>query len=296
MWRNLTLCRGKDQGYRALMGRMLGRVSGLLVVLAIALVAPSVAAAAPNGSFAGWRSPAAGTMDVTVQATPDSATRAALVGVTVRLGGVHIATEPFADGTCSQTCPAYITLAVDTHEVPDGERLLEVTIVDVNGAEEILRQMITVDNKPVVSTPTVTVQIGSGTISPPSSPPPGGGVTPDAGPTCRAPQLSMRLAQKPLRYRRGVPVLARGRTYRYAGELTCRINGRRRPAPRGMEVQVRNRLLGGWTVSKRSLEVRKDGDVVARLAYRSSRTVIFRVRGAGGEVARVRIPIRVVRR
>ena len=91
-----------------------------------------------------------------------------------------------------------------------------------------------------------------------------------------------------------MPVLAAGRTYRYAGRLTCRINGRRSPAPRGTEVQVRNRLRG-WTISKPSITLRKAGDVVARLAYRSSRVVIFRVRAAGGEVVRVRIPIRVVR-
>jgi hypothetical protein len=91
-----------------------------------------------------------------------------------------------------------------------------------------------------------------------------------------------------------VPVLAAGRTYRYAGHLTCRIDGRRRPAPRGTQVQVRNRLRG-WTISKPSIRLRKAGDVVAHLAYRSSRVVIFRVRAAGGDVVRVRIPIRVVR-
>ena len=104
----------------------------------------------------------------------------------------------------------------------------------------------------------------------------------------------MRLAERPLRYRRGVPVLAAGRTYRYAGRLTCRIDGRRRPALRGTQVQVRNRVRG-WTISKPSIRLRKAGDVVAHLAYRSSRVVIFRVRGARGELVRVRIPIRVVR-
>ena len=139
----------------------------------------------------------------------------------------------------------------------------------------------------------VDVQIGSGTISPqPSSA--GGGVGGDSAPSCASPRLSMRLAEKPLRYRRGVPVLAAGRTYRYAGRLTCRINGRRRPALRGTQVQVRNRVRG-LTISKPSIRLRKAGDVVAHLAYRSSRVVIFRVRGARGELVRVRIPIRVVR-
>ena len=104
----------------------------------------------------------------------------------------------------------------------------------------------------------------------------------------------MRLAQRPLRFRRGVPVLAAGRTYRYEGRLTCRINGRRRAAPRGMPVQVRNRLRGS-TFSKPAIEVRKAGEIVARLRYRSSRVVIFRVVSANGDFVSVRIPIRVVR-
>jgi hypothetical protein len=273
---------------------MLGRVLGLGVVLAVALAAPSVATAAPGGSAAGWRTPASGTMDLWVQATPDPGTGAALRSASATLGGIPVATETFADGTCSRTCPAIVVLAVDTHEVPDGARLLVVTIEDVDGVEkEILSQMITVDNKPVVSTLSVTVRIGSGQISPPSSPP-RGSVNPDDGPSCVAPRFSMRLAQKPLRYRRGVPVLARGRKYRYAGRLTCRINGRRSPAPRGTEVQVRNRVRGS-TLTKPSFTLRKAGDVAVRLAYRSSRVVIFRIRAADGDYLRVRIPIRVVR-
>ena len=39
------------------------------------------------------------------------------------------------------------------------------------------------------------------------------------------PQLTMRLAQRPLRRRRGVPVLRTGRTYRFAGRLTCAPEG-----------------------------------------------------------------------
>ena len=298
MLRELNLCGAREQGYRAQMGRMLGRVMGLGAVLAVALVAPSVASAAANGSAAGWRTPAAGTMDLLVQATPDPITQADLRSATATLGSATI-TESFADGSCSLSCPAVVSLAVDTFaalpgNVLLGDRLLVVTIEDATGErKEILRQMITIDNRPHVSTPTVTVQIGSGTINPPA-PSQGGSVGGDSGPSCVAPQLSMRLAQKPLRYRRGVPVLARGRKYRYAGRLTCRINGRRQPAQRGTEVQVLNRLRGS-TISKPSITLRKAGDVAVRLAYPSSRVVIFRVRAADGDLVRVRIPIRVVR-
>jgi hypothetical protein len=297
VWRNLNLCLAEVRGYRDLMGGMFRRVLGLWLACAAVLVAPSVAAAAPTGSVAGWRSPVAGGMTLTVWANPDGV---ALRSATATLGGV---TFPAADFTnrngCEGLCQAEALINVDTTRVPDGPRELAITILDADGQThrlELSRDplMLEVDNAERVYTPTVTIQVGSGTIGPPSSPPPGP-VDPDAGPACASPRLSMRLASKPLRYRRGVPVLAAGRAYRYAGTLTCRINGRRRPALRGTQVQVRNRLRG-WTISKPSITLRKAGDVTARLAYRSSRVVIFRVRGAGGEVVRVRIPIRVVRR
>jgi hypothetical protein len=270
---------------------MFARVLGLAVTFAVLLMAPSVASAAPQGNAAGWRDPAAGLMSLTVQATPDDTP---LQNASATLGGELLAREGFADGTCQESCPARVILDVDTTEVPDGQRELVVWVTDEDGTStELLRRTITVDNAPRIFTPIVTVQIGSGAINPQPSPPDGpiGG---DSGPSCASPRLSMKLDSRPLRYRRGVPVLAAGRSYRYAGELTCRINGRRRAAPRGTEVQVRNRLRG-WTISKPSITLRKPGEVVARLAYRSSRVVIFRVRAAGGDVVRVRIPIHVVR-
>lgn len=281
------------------MGRMSARVLGPLVVCAVVLMAPSVAAAAVTGNAAGWRDPAAGPLNLTVQATPDGVP---LQNASASLGGELLAMEGFADGTCQTTCPARAFLDVDTTEVPDGQRELVVWVTDEGGTStELLRRTITVENTPRASPCkekatdpcAVTVDIGSGSITPQPSPP-GGGVGGESGPSCASPRLSMRLASKPLRYRRGVPVLAAGRSYRYAGHLTCRIDGRRKPAPRGTEVQVRNRLRG-WTLSKPSIKLRKAGDVVAHLAYRSSRVVIFRVRAAGGDVVRVRIPIRVVR-
>jgi hypothetical protein len=280
---------------------MSARVMGLLVACAVVLAAPSVASAAVLGNAAGWRDPAAGTFTLTVQATPDGTP---LHSAAASLGGVLVDPYEFDDGACSESCPARATLDVNTTKVPDGQRELVVWVTDDNGkATELLRRMITVENNPrptpckpklhVTDPCIVDVAIGSGSITPQPSPP-GGPVGGEEGPSCASPRLSMRLASKPLRYRRGVPVLAAGRSYRYAGELTCRINGRRKPALRGTEIQVRNRLRG-WTISKPAITLRKAGDVVARLAYRSSRVVIFRVRGTGGEVVRVRIPIRVVR-
>jgi hypothetical protein len=77
-------------------------------------------------------------------------------------------------------------------------------------------------------------------------------------PTC-LPQLTMRLAQRPLRWRRGVPVLRAGRTYRFAGRLTC--------APEGTVVEG------------------ADGRITTRIAYRGGRTVEFSAHGAAVRIA-----------
>ena len=85
-------------------------------------------------------------------------------------------------------------------------------------------------------------------------------------PAC-APELSMRLAQRPLRWRRGTPVLATGRTYRFAGRLTC--------APEGTVVET----AGGTTT------VGPDGRIVARVAYRGGRTIAFSADGVAVRIA-----------
>jgi hypothetical protein len=275
MLRNLNLCLVKVPRYRDQMGGMFRRVSGLWLACAAVLVVPSVAAASVNGGVGGWRTPASGPLTLNVAASPEGP---ALATATATLDGVQVAKEPFADGSCSAACPARVDLRVDTKRVDDGQRELVVWVTDTAGTStELLRQSILVENdKPDPMCPEgafsceVTIQIGSATVNQQPSPP-DGGVGGETARSCASPRLSMRLASKPLRYRRGVPVLVAGRTYRYRGELTCRVNGRRRGAPPGTEVQVRNRLRG-WTISKPSLTLRK----------------------AGGEVVRVRIPIRVV--
>lgn len=82
-------------------------------------------------------------------------------------------------------------------------------------------------------------------------------------PTC-APQLTMRLAQRPLRWRRGVPVLRAGRTYRFAGRLTC--------APEG-------------TVVEGAGPVGADGRISTRIAYRGDRTIEFSAHGSSVRIA-----------
>ena len=86
--------------------------------------------------------------------------------------------------------------------------------------------------------------------------------------TACAPQLTMRLAQRPLRWRRGMPVLAAGRSYRFAGRLTC--------APEGTIVDAGE--AGTFTVGA-------DGRIAARIAYRGARTVEFRALDAAVRIA-----------
>ena len=292
------------------MGQMVGRVvvvwhlraAAVAVALGLSLVGAAAASAAPFAAIGGVRDPAAGDLELTVQATGDDGV--GLRSASVALGGVAQDSEFFGDPACvpggsdpEPRCPEVgsAPLTVATTTVPDGVHHLQVTVVPGAGDPVVVYDReITVDNTPVVSNPSVTITVGSGTISP--SPPGGGGGPPPPGAVgaCASPRLSMFLAQTPLRFRRAVPVLAAGRRYRFSGRLTCRVNGRRRSAPRGTYIGVRNRLRGR-TFVKPALRVRSHGRIVARLAYRSSRVIVFRARSATGKVVTVRIPIRVVR-
>jgi hypothetical protein len=84
--------------------------------------------------------------------------------------------------------------------------------------------------------------------------------------TC-APELTMRLAQRPQRWRRGVPVLRAGRSYRFAGRLSC--------APEGTVVET-----GDGTTT-----VGADGRIATRVAYRGGRTIAFSAHGMAVRIA-----------
>ena len=295
-WRELDLCAPNGRGYRPRMGRLGRRVAGLwLVCVAGALFGASAASAVPDAAVGGVQDPASvGVLDLEVLAK-ETEPDVELVAVTALLdGGIadHVLLE---DGTCTTiACPVVVPLTVVTSTKADGIHLLEVVVENSEGEQFLWERELEIDNTPPQSTPTVTVSVGSGNVV--LSPPPGGGQTDPQGTDrgCAAPRLSVFLDDDPLRFRRGVPVLARGRKYRFAGRLTCRVDGRRRPAPRGTEVQVRNRV-NGHTIAKPSLRVRANGVIATRLAYRTSRVIVFRVRGAGGSLHRVVIPIRVVK-
>jgi hypothetical protein len=89
-----------------------------------------------------------------------------------------------------------------------------------------------------------------------------------------------------------VPVLQRGKRYRFSGRLTCVINGRRRSAPKRTRIEVFNKV-GRRTVRKPATLIRDRGRVNVRLSYKSARTLIFRFTNADGQRSQVRIKIRV---
>jgi len=300
--RELNLWAVVPRRYRVLMGQVLGRIAaGTVIAIAFAMAGASAASADVTGSVGGVQSPASsGALELDVMAMEGDGI--GLRSATAFIDGQFKATGLFPDGACRanaeppEPCPSTIRLNVETGPpVSDGDHVLTVVIEDMDGGRwDMWSQVFEVDNTPVVSTPTVTVSIGSGSIVLP--PPPGSGPPPPSGGAggCASPRLSMFLAQKPLRFRRVVPVLAAGRRYRFLGHLTCRVNGRRRPAPQGMRIEVRNRLRGR-TFVKPGVKVRKNGLIVTKQAYPSSRVVVFRARGTDGGLVRVRIPIHVVR-
>jgi hypothetical protein len=269
----------------------------LLAAVVAALTLPAAAQASTSGAVGGVRDPAGGVLELTVQAVETDGI--GLRHASVSLAGTMLDTESFAEPDCAPgVCPAVGTVALTapTYGVPDGPARLEVTVEDAAGTvTPVVDQTVTIVNRQPTSTSTVTVSVGAGTKKPQTGPSgPGGPAGPADTSTCASPRLSMFLAQRPLRIRRGVPVLTAGRKYRFRGRLTCVIDGRRKAAKRGTLVQVRDRRKGR-TIERPAARVKLGGAVLVKLAHRRSCTVVFRIRGAGGHLVSVRIPIRVVR-
>ena len=276
-----------------------------LVAVALALLAAPSARADVHGAVGGVRDPAAGVVELTVLATEDGG--AGLRSAAAVLGGEPLAAAPFGAPSCLPDsgdpvagCPAAgtVTLLVDTAEVADGPQRLEVTVEDGAGrVTRLVDRSILIANTPIPWQSSVTLTLGSGSSrsSGPSTSPSGDQpVVPGGRAGCADPRLSVALAQRPLRLRHGVPVLARGRRYRFEGRLTCRMGERRRPAVQGTVVEVRH-LVRGRTVGKPAVKVRRDGRLYAWIAPAGSRIVVFRIRAADGRIVRVRIPLRVAK-
>jgi hypothetical protein len=277
-------------------------------------------AAAPRASVAGLRSPAAGTLALTVDATDAGL---GLAGASASIDGVPVASSdlgapascgdmtpgdgivdlPLADGCPGAAIAA--SLPVDTTRLADGLHQLRVVVRDVAGnATTAMDQTITVRNTPLAPLPTtVTLDIGSGAGAGSASADGGsgaaGGVSGASGganggstAACAKPKLSMLLSQKPLRIARGRPVLATGVRYRFNGRLTCLHGTRRVSAPRGTKIELLN-IVKGRFVGKSGTTVRTGGAITILLAYKSSRTIEFRYRSTDGSASRVRIAVTV---
>jgi hypothetical protein len=242
----------------------------------------------------------------------------------VRLGTGFCPEHPSSSGTIEPPlaggCPESVSkvpLSVPVGAV--GQHQLRVSVTDAAGNRTTLvDEAITVESAPPPSSNTVTIGIGSQgspSTGPAAEGVPGssssgalgsaaGGVlgysSGGAPVACYRPRLTMRLVSKPLRYarvgKRRVPVLLARRHYLYRGALTCLLNNHRVAAPTGVVVHVLDKV--GRRILKsgrRTITVHK-GALRASLGYTSARTIIFRYGPIDGELAQVKLPIKIGRK
>jgi len=156
----------------------------------------------------------------------------------------------------------------------------------------ILDQTVTVANTPPKYSSSVSLTIGSnGTTGPSGGTPddPGGVGGQQSG--CRSPRLAVVLSTRPVRVRRGLPLLAPGKRHRFAGRLTCRAaGGKRVPARRGTPIGLRH-WVDGNVRRRRVLRVGANGRFTALVRVAGRRTLAFRARSATGRIVRVRIRV-----
>jgi hypothetical protein len=289
-----------------------GGADGVVGVAASALALTVDDGAAPHGAVGGLRSPAAGTLPLTLRAT-DAGLGLASAAVTV--DGRPAAAADLRTSTCTELSPgdagvdlrldaacatsvADVALPVDTTAFADGPHHVRVTVTDAAGnAATVVDDDVTVRNHPKPSTSTVTLPIGGGTGKPGT--PNGGGGSGNPGvtgwTTCAKPRLSMMLTDRPLRVSHGVIVLRHGHRYRFDGRLTCLVGHQRRSAPKGTAVSLFNRI-GSRQVRKTGLSTRDKGRLSVLLSFMSTRTAIFTYRSVDKTRTTVSIRIKVVRR
>jgi hypothetical protein len=267
-------------------------------------VAPASSAAAdttpPRGAVAGVHSPVTGALELFITASDDGA---GLATATALVNGAPLATLVLSQGCelggsppmggCAHQVSG-VPMRLDLTALAVGLHRLQVRIADAAGNEaDVYDGEIRRAGPPPIYSPTVSLRFGnSGSPSPPGGDPPlrpG----PADGPRCTSPWLSMMLASRPLRIRRGRPVLAADRRYRFRGRLTCRVGRSRQGAPRGTRIVVLGKSHRR-VVSRTNARVKRGGRIVIALSQRTSRRLTFRY-GEGRESAQVRIPVVVVR-
>lgn len=307
--RALVTAHRSDRGTRVFdaMGSSMRRVGFIVTAICAALAALALAPAAraddsaPAGCLDGWHNPAGKTLDLGVHASP--ADGGTLATATVTLDGATVATSALPADTPSCTGADLqkpgVPLSFDTRNFPDGIYHLVVTVADGDGKSTAVEdeKKFEIFN-PAPGSATATLIIGSGVPAPPQqggTNPPGSGVLGASAGACVKPKLSMRLSQKPLRIRKGVAVLVKGKRYRFTGRLTCLVNGRRVSAPKRTRIELRQ-IVHGKSHRKGRATVGSHGKLSVRFSVPSSRTLEFRFTTADGRVTRVRIKVHVVKK
>ena len=276
---------------------------------------------APHGAVSGFHSPASDTVTLDVPATDDGV---GLQSATAEVDGTPVSSAGYGDADCkdiSTTSPGMdlpfglvgqndvgqpplpvgcvgrgtVSLSVDTRTLTDGGHRLEVLVTDLAGnPTPVMDQTIEVHNAPSTDSATRSLQIGSGGVptatANATTRAAENGVASAQATSCLAPQLSVVLADRPLRIKKGVPVLRSGGRYKFTGRLTCQVGNRRRVAPKHAILDILSRI-GKRTRSDYGTTTAPRGVVSVILSFTKSRTLIFRFTSAENKHAEVRIRI-----
>ena len=254
----------------------------------------------PSGAVGGVQSPAeaGSTLSLTIDA---SDTGSGLATAQASIDGNTASVSLCSASPCPQAV-SNIPLSIDVGGA--GSNVLLVTVTDaVGNTDTLLEAPIEVLDLVPPGSNTVTVGISAMHEGPPVESPeepphkhPLKG-PPPRPPVCPSPMLEMRLASAPLGYtRKGVPVLRRGRRYRFTGRLTCLHGHRRASAPNGTPVRVIYRAGRRTFKARPGTMLVHGGSLSAMFALKSARTIIFRYSQAGGEDVEVRISTAIARR
>jgi hypothetical protein len=206
---------------------------------------------------------------------------------------------PSVDLAYGAVCPTVSSakMTVDAGVLPNGFHKLIVRVVDVLGHVKEFSQNTEVLNNVDRGSSSQSLNIGTSGINttPGSTNNNGGssgGVAGASSQNCKTPRLSVVLADKPVKVRKGVPYLKAKKRYKFTGRLTCVINGKRKSAPKRARIDLQNKI-GKKTYDKSGTTVASKGNFTIILAYRSSRTLIFRFTNSDGKRSQVSIKIRV---
>jgi hypothetical protein len=256
---------------------------------------------APGGAVGGVQSPAeaGSTLSLTIDA---SATGSGLASAQASIDGSTTSVSLCSASPCPEAV-SNIPLSIDVGGA--GSHVLLVTVTDTVGdTGTLLEEPIEVLDPVLPGSNTVTVGISAVHEGPPVESPeesahkhPLKEPPPRVPPVCPSPMLEMRLASTPLGYtRKGVPVLRRGRRYRFTGRLTCLHGRHRASAPDGTPVRVLYKVGRRTSMAARGPILVRRGDLSATFEFESARTIIFRYSQAGGEDVEVGISTAIARR